>query len=62
MSHPIQIEKPENFSGFPHDITKFVLSVKRRNLIVEKVPMGGDQPKVFIRIYERGTVKRLKIY
>ncbi len=58
MVSKIHFESYENHSEFHCDWFKILPVLRKRNYLIEKLPIGGDQPKSFIKLYEYGIVRR----
>lgn len=49
-----------NHSGFSQNWHKHLLVLRQSNFYKESIPIGGDAPKSFIRVYEYGVCKKSK--
>jgi len=56
--YPLYRETPKNQSGCAQNWHKYLPILKRKNFYKEDIPISGDAPKNFIRVYEHGECRR----
>lgn len=56
--YPLYRETPKYYSGFDQNWYNYLPVLKRKNFYKENIPISGDAPKNFIRVYEYGECRR----